>query len=351
VRPASAPRNGASGVCGTVGQPILAAAGFSAGWPGLQVHRGASSKAGCRHDCLPHNRKGAINLHVLPLLLITAAFFAASAAAQQLRVIAIGAHPDDCDLGAAGTAAKFAQLGHAVKFVAVTNGDAGHQSIGGGDLAKRRRAEAMESARRLGITYEVLDNHDGELLPTLEVRKQIIKRIREWNADIVIAPRPNDYHPDHRYTGVLVQDAAYMVVVPNIVPDKPPLRKNPVFLYFQDGFQRPNPFRPDIAISIDDVADKKVDALDSHVSQFYEWLPWVDGTLDQVPKDPAARKAWLATQRQKRQITPAIRASLIKWYGAEKANQTKNAEAFEICEYGRQPNEAEIKQLFPMLPK
>ncbi len=283
--------------------------------------------------------------------LLAACLLIASAAAQQIRVIAIGAHPDDCDLGAAGTAAKFAQMGHAVKFVAVTNGDAGHQSIGGGALANRRRAEAMESARRLGITYEVLDNHDGELLPTLEVRKQIIKRIREWNADIVIAPRPNDYHPDHRYTGVLVQDAAYMVVVPNIVPDTPPLRKNPVFLYFQDGFQRPNPFRPDIAISIDDVADKKVDALDSHVSQFYEWLPWVDGTLDQVPKDPAGRKAWLAGQRQKRQITAAIRTSLVKWYGADKGNQVKNAEAFEICEYGRQPNESEIKQLFPMLPR
>jgi len=283
--------------------------------------------------------------------LIAAVVLMAVAAAQDIRVIAFGAHPDDCDLGAAGTAALFAKTGHAVKFVSVTNGDAGHQSMGGGDLAKRRRAEAMESAKRLGITYEVLDNHDGELLPTLEVRKEIIKRIREWNADIVIAPRPNDYHPDHRYTGVLVQDAAYMVVVPNIVPDTPPLRKNPVFLYFQDNFQRPNPFRPDIAISIDDIADKKLDALDSHVSQFYEWLPWVDGTLEQVPKDPAARRAWLATQRQKRQITLAIRASLIHWYGSEKANQVKNAEAFEICEYGRQPDENEIKRLFPMLPR
>lgn len=283
-------------------------------------------------------------LFAVPLLL-------ACANSQQIRVIAFGAHPDDCDLGAAGTAAKFAKMGHAVKFVSITNGDAGHQSMGGGELANRRRAEAMESARRLGITYEVLDNHDGELLPTLDIRKQVIKRIRDWRADIVIAPRPNDYHPDHRYTGVLVQDAAYMVVVPNVVPDTPPLRKNPVFLYFQDNFQRPNPFRPDIAISIDDVADLKVAALDAHVSQFYEWLPWVDGTLDKVPKDPAARKAWLAQQRQKRQITTAIRASLVKWYGADQGNQVKSAEAFEICEYGRQPSEAEIKQLFPMLPR
>src|SRR6185295_2302759 len=173
----------------------------------------------------------------------------------KIRVIAFGAHPDDCDIRAGGTAAKFAALGHPVKFVSVTNGDAGHQSEGGGALAKRRRAEAIESARRLGITYEVLDNHDGELLPTLKVREQIIRQIRQWKADIVLAPRPNDYHPDHRYTGVLVQDAAYMVVVPNICPDTPPLRKNPVFLYFQDGFERPNPFRADVAVDIDSVLD------------------------------------------------------------------------------------------------
>jgi hypothetical protein len=142
-----------------------------------------------------------------------------------------------------------------------------------------------------------------------------------------------------------------MVVVPNVVPDTPPLRKNPIFLYFQDNFQRPNPFRPDIAISIDDVANLKVDALDAHVSQFYEWLPWVDGSLDKVPKNVATRKSWLAEQRQKRQITPAIRASLVKWYGSDAGNQIKNAEAFEICEYGRQPGETDIKQLFPMLPK
>src|SRR5690242_7067276 len=264
--------------------------------------------------------------------------FAATLAAQdgKIRVIAFGAHPDDCDIRAGGTAALLAQMGHQVKFVAVTNGDAGHQTEGGGALAKRRRAEAMESGRRLGITYEVLDNHDGELLPTIPVREQIIRRIREWNADIVLAPRPNDYHPDHRYTGVLVNDAAYMVVVPNVCPDTPPLRKNPVFLYFEDNFQRPQPFRPDVAVDIDDVIQKKFDALDAHVSQFYEWLPWVDGKLDEVPKDHAARRKWLFEQRE-RELTPAVRRTLEKWYGPERARQIKAAEAFEVCEYGRQP--------------
>jgi LmbE family N-acetylglucosaminyl deacetylase len=287
---------------------------------------------------------------MIPRALLLVACAGMIEAQTPIRVIAIGAHPDDCDIGAAGTAAKFAALGHKVKFLSVTNGDAGHQTMGGGALAKRRRAEAMESARRIGVEYEVLDNHDGELEPTVEVRKQIIRRIREWNADIVIAPRPNDYHPDHRYTGILVQDAAYMVVVPNVVPDVPPLRKNPVFLYFQDGFQRPNPFRPDVAVAIDDVFDKKIAALDSHVSQFYEWLPWVDGDLDKVPADGEARKRWMA-DRRRRPLTPAVMAAIAKWYGADRAKQISVAEAFEICEYGRQPSEQDLRLLFPMLGK
>src|SRR5512140_3765199 len=274
------------------------------------------------------------------LVLMLAAVTGLFAQVDKIRVIAFGAHPDDCDIRSAGTAALFAQMGHAVKFVSVTNGDAGHQSM--------RAAAAKESARRLGIEYEVLNNHDGELLPTLEVRKQIIRQIRQWKADIVLAPRPNDYHPDHRYTGVLVQDAAYMVVVPHLVPEAPALKKNPTFLYYEDNFQRPNPFRPDVAIDITSVIDKKIDALDSHVSQFYEWLPWVAGNLDRVPKDPAERKAWLKKSRT-RPPSPAVRASLVKWYGAEKGNAAQYYEAFEICEYGTQPNEARIRELFPML--
>jgi LmbE family N-acetylglucosaminyl deacetylase len=159
---------------------------------------------------------------------------------RPLNIIAFGAHPDDCDIKFAGTAAKFVKAGHMVKFVSVTNGDAGHHEMGGGMLAMRRYKETQESAKRLGIgEYEVFDNHDGELTPTVEVRRQVIRAIRKWKADIVIAPRPNDYHPDHRYTGVLIQDAAYMVVVPNIVPDVPPLYDNPIFMYYHDGFQKP----------------------------------------------------------------------------------------------------------------
>jgi LmbE family N-acetylglucosaminyl deacetylase len=280
---------------------------------------------------------------------IGALLAAAPVPAQEpsLRIIVFGAHPDDCDMDAGGTAALWAAKGHSVKFVSITNGDAGHQSEGGGALAKRRRAEAQEAGRRFGIAeYEVLDNHDGELEPTLAVRQQVIRRIRQWNADVVIAPRPNDYHPDHRYTGTLVQDSAYMVVVPNVCPDTPPLKRNPVFLYSQDGFQRPNPFRPDVAVAIDGVLDKKIAALDAHVSQVYEWLPWVDGSLESVPEDKVARIAWLKGQRSGRPLSQEVRAALRNWYGP-RADAVKEAEAFEVCEYGRRPSEEDLRRLFP----
>ncbi|MEM9326787.1 MAG: PIG-L deacetylase family protein [Bacteroidota bacterium] len=270
--------------------------------------------------------------------------------ADPLRIIVIGAHPDDCDLDVGGTAALFASRGHAVKFVSVTNGDAGHQSQGGGALAKRRRAEAKEAGRRLGVTYDVLENHDGELVADLPRRLQIIREIRKWEADVVIAHRPNDYHPDHRYTGILVQDAAYMVAVPNIAPDTPPLKTNPVFLYSYDHFQQPNPFRPDIAVDITSVWEKKLDAIDAHESQFYEWLPWIGGYAEEVPDGAAARRKWLGEKRS-RAIEPEIRDVLTKWYGEERANQARHAEAFEICEYGAQPSEEDIRRLFPMIQK
>lgn len=279
--------------------------------------------------------------------LVLAATCAASGQQAKLRIIAFGAHPDDCDFRFGGTAIKFARAGHAVKFVSVTNGNAGHHEMGGGILARRRHAETQEAARRFGIAeYEVFDNPDGELLPTLEVRKQIIRAIREWRADVVLGPRPNDYHPDHRYTGVLVQDAAYMVVVPNLVSDAPALRKNPMFIYYEDGFQKPAPFRPDVVVAIDDVWEAKVNALDAHTSQMYEWLPWVDGRLSEVPKDPAARKKWLASSRQPR-MNDQIRAALEKRYGAERARQVQRWEAFELCEYGSQPSLEELDRLFP----
>ncbi len=282
------------------------------------------------------------------LVLVTFSSISLCFSQQKINVVVIGAHPDDCDINAGGTAILWAKAGHNVMFLSVTNGDAGHHEKGGGALAKIRLAEAQEAGKRFGVKYVVLDNHDGELMPTLENRLKIIRLIRQWNADIVIGPRPNDYHPDHRNTAILVQDAAYMVIVPNVAPDTPPLKKNPVFLFTQDGFQKPYPFQPNIAVDISSVANQKIYAMAAHESQFFEWLPWTNGTLEQVPKTEKERLEWLANWRNS-EINPAVKNALAKWYGGEKAGKVKYAEAFEICEYGRRPSDEEIRQIFPML--
>lgn len=267
---------------------------------------------------------------------------------KKSNIVVIGAHPDDCDIKAGGIALLFSGMGHNVLFISVTNGDAGHHEMGGGALAKRRMKEAEEAGRRFGVKYVVLDNHDGELMPTLNIRHEIIRWIRRWNADVVISHRPNDYHPDHRNSSILVQDAAYMVIVPNVAPDTPPLAKNPVFLYMEDRFQRPNPFRADISVDISSVLDKKYYAMAAHDSQFFEWLPWTAGRLGEVPSGSEARLQWLKGSRRF-EISPVVRENLRKWYGAQKADAMTAAEAFEICEYGRKPSDDEIKVLFPML--
>jgi len=257
-----------------------------------------------------------------------------------LKIIVFGAHPDDCDLTTGGIAIQFVKMGHKVKFVSMTNGDAGHQSTGGGALAKRRMAEAREAGRRFGVEYLVLDNHDGELMPTLENRLRVIREIRNWNADIVITHRIDDYHPDHRYTSILVQDASFMVIVPNVAPDVPALKKNPVFFY-------PNNSEPDIAIGIDEEITQKIYATSAHESQFFEWLPYIAGTIDKVPAGREERIAFLS-----KRFTPpneAVRNCLKKWYDEPEASKIMNAEAFQISKFGRQPDREELLKLFPML--
>jgi len=271
----------------------------------------------------------------------------------KVRVIVFGAHPDDAELRAGGVAAKWAAQGHHVKFVSCTNGDIGHWRSAGGPLAQRRLAEVRRAAEILGIQTEVMDVHDGELLPTLENRRTVTRLIREWKADIVISHRPNDYHPDHRYSGILVQDAAYMVTVPFFVPDTPYLTNNPVFLYAEDGFQKPNPFQPDIVVGIDDGVQKKLDVMDALESQFYEG--GANGSAALLPADEAgqaARRKAVRDSFANRFGGPARRfkARLEDWYGKEKAAEIRHAEAFEICEYGRRPSREELRRLFPFFP-
>lgn len=273
---------------------------------------------------------------------------------EKLRIICFGAHPDDCEIKAGGVAAMWSARGHHVKFVSVTNGDIGHWREAGGPLAQRRNAEVQRAADILGITTEVLDIHDGELMPTLENRRKIVRLIRDWKADIVMGPRTNDYHPDHRYTGVLVQDAAYMVAVPFFCPEAQPLKENPVFLYYPDRFQKPYPFEADVAVGIDSVMDPKLDALVGMESQFVEGGAL--GSADLIAGGEAKlveRRRYVrsAFEKRDRRTGEKYREELKDWYGDEQAEKIAYAEAFEVCEYGRQPTDEELRKLFPFFSK
>ncbi len=273
------------------------------------------------------------------------------APAQPLRIIAFGAHPDDAELKASGVAALWSAQGHKVKFVAMTNGDVGHFAQAGGPLARRRSAEVAECAKILGIETEVLDIHDGELVPSLENRKTVARLIREWQADIVMGHRPYDYHPDHRYTGVLLNDAAVVVVAPFFVPDTPPTARNPIFMYYSDGFQDPKAFDATIVVGIDEVADKKWKCVSAMPSQFGDKDSWQGRTLPNVPQGDREREAYLLELVKKRNIAVAdqYRERLVALYGKERGQSIKYAEAFQLGQYGRQASVDELKRLFPTL--
>jgi LmbE family N-acetylglucosaminyl deacetylase len=288
---------------------------------------------------------------ILPLLLIIiclSSIHSQQAEHPKLNIIIIGAHPDDPD-EVGGTAFKWAQMGHHVLMVSLTNGDAGHQSLQAEELALVRREEARRAGEVIGVRYITLDNHDGQLLPSYENRLQVIRLIREHQADLVIYPRPYDYHPDHRYTGQLVNDAAYMVTVPAILPEVPHLKKNPVFLYTSDGFTHPEPFSADVCVPIDDVIEKKMDMYHQHKSQMYEWLPFNMGMLDEVPVQDSERRAWLGDWRKGGSDAEPYRQKLIELYGPEKGSAIRYCEAFQDSEYGNRLTSENISYYFPFL--
>ena len=266
-----------------------------------------------------------------------------------LKILVIGAHPDDPDAMAAGTAALWLKRGDQVRFLSATNGNAGHHQLKSEELARIRKEEARRAGDVLGIVYEVLDNPDGRLEPTIERREDMIRRIRRLAPDLILTHRPNDYHPDHRYTATLVNDSAYMVTVPLICPDTPHLRTNPVIAYFADDFTKPNAFVPDVVVDIDSVMDLKWRMLHAHASQFYEWLPYNERCEAEVPSADAERLEWLKRKWGTRleSVAERSRDQLARTYGADHASDVEYAEAFEISEYGGRPTRDILRKLFP----
>lgn len=268
---------------------------------------------------------------------------------SSLNILVIGAHIDDCTIKAGGVAARYASSNHNVKFVSLTNGEAGHHEIGGHELIRRRRSEGQTAANVLGVEFESLDITEAKLRPTIENRNKVIRLIREYSPDLIFTHRPNDYHPDHRYGSDLVQDSAYMVTVPAVCPKTEHLSYNPIICYLHDDFHKPTPLEPDIVVDIDDAAGEKLDALHQHESQMYEWLPYNYGILSEVPESEEERRKWLAKQYKPTfaEVADRFRNELLERYGEDHGSEIQYAEAFEECEYGGDLTEENKEVLFP----
>jgi LmbE family N-acetylglucosaminyl deacetylase len=270
---------------------------------------------------------------------------AADSHSAAVRLLYLVAHPDDAEYHGGGLAAMHAQRGGIVKFVSLTNGDAGHHLHAGPQLAERRRKEAEAAAAVIGATAETWQHHDGCLQPTLELRWQVIREIRRFRPDLVLTHRTNDYHPDHRAVGTVVQDACYMVTVPAIVPETPALARDPVVAYLPDRFVKPAPLAGDAVIDVGLFMNAIVDMLCCHQSQFFEWLPFNLGLADEVPTEPPARRAWLRDWycARVRPQADRYREALVTRYGHPRGRQVEFAEVFEISEYAA-PLGAELRE-------
>lgn len=268
---------------------------------------------------------------------------------KQLRIMTIGAHPDDCELFSGGTCLKYSSLGHKVKFVYTTNGDAGHHILGGHELAAVRASEVAAACAVGGFEHEIMNNHDGYLEASIRNRDQLIRIIRKFKPDIIFTHRPNDYHTDHRCTALLVQDSVFLLTVPNICPDTPALDYLPVIMYMEDSFKKPNEFEPKVVVGIDDIFSSKAKMADCHKSQMYEWLPWLGRYLESVPEGEAERLAWLTAKiaGEDAAVADRFRSQLAGRYGVQKGAGVKCAEAYELSEYGESISDEMMPVYFP----
>jgi LmbE family N-acetylglucosaminyl deacetylase len=270
-----------------------------------------------------------------------------------VRLMVVGAHPDDAEYRSGGLAALYRGLGHDVLFVSLTDGSAGHHRVNGPALAARRWNEAAASAATLGIGADVWDVSDGRLVADLANRERLIRTIRRYRPDIVLTHRPNDYHPDHRATSQLVQDSAYLLTVPAICPDVPHLARDPVIGYLADDFTRPYPFTPSVIVDVTAAWEAKISLLHEHRSQFYEWLPYNGGYEREVPTADDVRKTWLSRRMAgiSRRLADRYRSEIVAIYGVERGGDLDLIEPFEACEYGAPFDDAACARLFPFVPR
>jgi len=266
-----------------------------------------------------------------------------------MRLMFVGAHPDDGDGAVGGLAARYVERGGQSLLVSLTNGNAGHHKMAPDELARRRKQEARRAGEVIGAEYLVLDHDDARLTPTVEIREELIGLVREFRPDLLVGLRPWDYHADHRAAGQLVIDASYLLSVPLVRPDVPLMREMPVICQTHDPFQKPVPFQPDVVVAADEYFEKKVRMLACHESQFFEWIPFNGQYEDEVPEGKEERWNWLLERYRANapDLAGMFRDMLIERYGPERGRKVRHAEAFEICEYGRQPDAETLRELFP----
>jgi len=266
-----------------------------------------------------------------------------------MKLLILGAHPDDAEYHAGGLASVYHELGHTVKMVSLTNGQAGHYQRPPQQLAQLRREEAAAAGRVIGAEYLTWDIPDGELTADLATRHRVIREIRSFGPDLLLTHRPYDYHPDHRAVGQLVQDASYLVTVPNVLRDTPVLYRDPVIGYLPDLFTRPCPMVADVVLDVTERVDTIVAMLACQRSQVFEWLPYEEGILEQVPADEQQRPAWLREWYRQHMLPRAerFREDLIAAYGPQRGSQIEFCEVYEISQYAAAAELDRRRELFP----
>lgn len=279
-----------------------------------------------------------------------------------MKILAIGAHQDDNEFRVGGMAHKWVKAGHEVRFLSMCNGCGGHHIMTPEETTARRAKESAAVAEYLGVQYDVWDIDDCTLMADLPTRERLIRYIREFSPDLIIAHRVNDYHADHRASGQLVQDASYILTVPHTCPDVPAMREMPVIVYNEDRFKNPE-FTATYVIDMDDEIDTKLHIAHLNECQVYEWLPythkhtvpqreedrfeWLKGmniTQDTTDEEIMAASRGYAVRYAK--TAARFRKELIARYGEERGSKVRYAEAFELCEYGTIPTPEWEKELF-----
>ncbi len=186
-----------------------------------------------------------------------------------MRVLAVGAHPDDLEILCAGTLAKYAQRGDHVSMAVATNGEVGSATLPKKEIAEIRHEEAAAAAKVIGADFYWMNYPDEFLFSTEQTRLAFLDLVRQARPDAIITHAPTDYHPDHRTTGGILWDIRVMTTVPNIKTAHPPCERIPEIFYMETlaGID----FVPQHYVDISDTFALKREMLARHKSQS-AWL-------------------------------------------------------------------------------